>query len=921
MKDVCGIDDTSYLVFEKPVRLRESDGRIHTRKIDVYVPSSRIVIEMKGSSIDLTKKGQQSGGDFLTPFEQAKRYMDNIPHNQQGRYIITSNFREIRLYDLNNEIPEDKPIIIALKNLTESFPALSCLFGHENAERDIIKEEELSAKAGELIGGLYDELKKLYPSSVDEKLISKSLNVLCVRFVFLFYAEDAGLFNTDEKLFQNLVANTPASYLADKLRALFRVLNTKNDDPMRGLETAELRAFPYTNGGLFADTEILVPQMSESVKNFIAHEAAEFDWSGISPTIFGAMFESTINARERHENGMHYTSIANIHKAIDPLFLDDLTHEVEELEQQRRLLESQRLHGLTDRDIAVLTQKVENFQDKLAKIRILDPACGSGNFLTESYLSLRRLENRALKVKEGNQISFSLFDDDSSENPIKVRIDQFYGIEISGFACDVARTALWIAEAQMYDETKSIVIGMKESFLPLTSNHNIHSTNALKADWNDIVEKRRLSYIVGNPPFLGARVMSPEQKKEALSVFHGLKGAGNLDYVTCWFIKAAQYIQHTDIKCAFVSTNSITQGEQVALLWKPLMNSFNIDIIFAHKSFEWVNEATDQAHVHVVIIGFCYGDYYGEKLLFSGNDAKKVSNINGYLADADNFFVENRTKPLCRVPEIGIGNKPIDGGNYLFTQKEMEDFLKQEPKAKKYFHKWYGATEFISRKPRYCLLLKDCSQAELLQMPKCLERVRAVRDFRLRSKSAGTRKIAKTPTKFHVTNIPKEHYIVIPETSSSRRKYVPIGFLSYPDLCSNAVRIMPNATLYYFGILTSNVHMFWMKTVCGRLGSGYRYSKDIVYNNFPWPNITENQKSKIEETARRILCAREEYPGISYQKLYDPELEWMFPKLKEAHEANDRAVMEAYGFNEKMTEDDIVAELMKMYQNKASESN
>ena len=500
---------------------------------------------------------------------------------------------------------------------------------------------------------------------------------------------------------------------------------------------------------------------------------------------------------------------------------------------------------------------------------------------------------------------------DAKNNPIEVSIAQFYGIEINDFAVTVAKTALWIAESQMMKETEAIVL-MHLDFLPLKTNASIVEGNALRLDWESVVPKGKLSYIMGNPPFLGARLMSKNQKADVNNIFGGWKNAGNLDYVCCWYKKCTDMMAGTAIRSALVSTNSVSQGESVANLWKPLFDT-GVHIDFAHRTFRWDSEAKIKAHVHCVIIGFSVSPNAKARLLFTDGRYQEVSNINGYLLNAENVFIESRNKPICDVPEIGIGNKPIDGGFYLFEKDAMEEFIKKEPASKKYFRPWYGAREFINCKPRYCLWLGECSPAELRKMPLCRERVAQVREYRLASPSAGTIKLADKPTRFHVENMPKGNYIVIPEASSERRRYVPMGFFTPDILCSNLVKIIPNATVYHLGVLTSNVHMAWMRAVCGRLKSDYRYSKDIVYNNFPWPEPTDAQKEKITQTAQGILDARALYPDSSLADLYDEVT--MPPELRRAHQNNDRAVMQAYGMPIKGTTESIcVAELMKRYQ-------
>ena len=617
----------------------------------------------------------------------------------------------------------------------------------------------------------------------------------------------------------------------------------------------------------------------------------DFDWSAISPTIFGAVFESTLNPETRRSGGMHYTSIENIHKVIDPLFLDGLKAELEEI----RKIPVERTRK----------QKLEAFQQKLAGLTFLDPACGSGNFLTETYLSLRRLENQVLALLHNNQIVFDV------GNPIQVSIGQFYGIEINDFAVTVAKTALWIAESQMMKETEDVV-HMSLDFLPLKSYANIVEGNALRLDWEDVVPKHKLNYIMGHPPFVGARLMGSEQKDDVNLIFDGWKNAGNLDYVCCWYKKAADFMNGTVIRSALVSTNSVSQGESVANLWKPLFQA-GVHIDFAHRTFRWDSEAKIKAHVHCVIIGFSTAQNPAPKVLYTSDRNQIVQNINGYLLDAEDVFVESRSKPLCNVPKIGIGNMPLDGGNYLFTEEEKKEFCAKEPKAEKWFRPWIGSHEFINRYFRYCLYLKECPPNELRDMPECIKQVNAVRDFRLSSTRASTKRLADFPLLFATTNIPQNNYIVIPKVSSERRRYVPMGLLEFNILSSDLVFIVPNTTLYHLGVLISNVHMAWMRAVCGRLKSDYRYSKDIVYNNFPWPTPTDAQKAKIEQTAQAILDARALYPDASLADLYD-ELT-MPPELRTAHQQNDRAVMQAYGFSVRdTTESTCVAALMKMYQ-------
>lgn len=880
---------------EEPDKAIEFEVRVkldHTSFIDGYIKDTHVLIEQKGMDIDLKKGYKQSDGSLMTPFQQARRYAGHLPHNMNPRWIVVCNFQEFHIHDMNR--PNDTPEVIKLEELETEYHRLQFLVDTGN-ER-IKKEMEISLQAGELVGKLYDALLKQYHSPASEEEL-KSLNMLCVRLVFCLYAEDAGIFG-GHNMFHDYLrkkADKDIGSVRRALKDLFLVLDQKPEERDPYEMDEDLAAFPYVNGGLFADEKIIIPRFTEEIVELLLSKASEdFNWSDISPTIFGAVFESTLNPDTRRSGGMHYTSIENIHKVIDPLFFDALSEELKGIEA-----------------IAVKKireKKLIEFQERLASLIFLDPACGSGNFLTETYLSLRRLENKAVMLRLGDQI---ILGDAAEFNPIQVSIGQFYGIEINDFAVTVAKTALWIAESQMMKETEEIV-RMHLEFLPLTSYANIVEANATEKDWEEVVPKNKLNYIIGNPPFVGARLMEQPQKDDVNRIFNGWKNVGNLDYVSCWYKKAADLMIGTSIRTALVSTNSITQGEAVANLWKPLFDA-GVHIDFAHRTFIWDSEAKVKAHVHCVIVGFSLADNPAPKMLYDGDRYQIAKNINAYLLDAENAFVDSRSKPLCDVPEIGIGNKPIDGGFYLFLKEEMDEFIQKEPASAQWFMPWYGSQEFINRSPRYCLWLGNCPPNVLRKMPECMKRVEAVRDFRLSSKSAGTRKLADKPTRFHVENMPDGNFIVIPEVSSERRRYVPMGFMSPDVLCSNLVKVIPNATLFHFGVLTSNVHMAWMRAVCGRLKSDYRYSKDVVYNNFPWPSPADPVKARIEQTAQAILDARALYPDCSLADLYDEVT--MPPELRKAHQQNDKAVMQAYGFWGKLnTETECVAELMRMYQ-------
>lgn len=807
LRDVYGVEQPEqFITFEEQVHLD------HTSFIDGAIPSTKVLIEQKGLGKDLNKPIKQSDGTMLTPFQQAKRYITELPLSQHPRWVVTCNFAQFYVYDM--ERPGGEPEIIALANLEKEYYRLQFLV--DTGSEHLKREMEVSIAAGEIVGLLYDALYKQYASPQAEQSL-KSLNKLCVRLVFCLYAEDAGIFGR-HGMFHDYLAAFDTRGMRKALVELFRVLDTKlqDRDPYLQDDNPELAAFPYVNGGLFSDENIEIPPFTDEIRNLLLNKASEdFNWAEISPTIFGAVFESTLNPETRRSGGMHYTSIENIHKVIDPLFLDALKAELDEI-----------CENPIER---TKNAKLRAFQRKLAGLKFLDPACGSGNFLTETYLSLRRLENKILLELSHGQVTMYT----ASESPIQVSISQFYGIEINDFAVTVAKTALWIAESQMMKETEKILL-VPLDFLPLKTNAYIVEGNALRTDWESVIPKSELNYIMGNPPFVGARLMDKAQKDDINHIFAGWKNAGNLDYVCCWYKKAADIMQNTAIRTALVSTNSVSQGESVANLWKPLFAD-GVHIDFAYRTFRWDSEAKSKAHVHCVIIGFNTAVNPAERRIYSSERYQVAKNINGYLLDGDNVFIESRNKPLCSVPEIGIGNKPIDGGFYLFEKEEMEDFIKKEPVSKKYFRPWYGSKEFINRKSRYCLWLGDCSPAELKTMPLCLERVKSVKEYRLNSTSAGTVKLADKPTHFHVENMPDSTYILVPKVSSERRRYVPIGFMTPDVLCSDLVFIIPKASLYHFGILTSNIHMAWMRAVCGRLEMRYRYSKDVVYNNFPWP--------------------------------------------------------------------------------------
>ena len=900
LRDVYGVEHPEqFITFEEQVHLD------HTSFIDGVIPSTKVLIEQKGLGKDLKKPIKQSDGTLLTPFQQAKRYITELPLSQHPRWVVTCNFEKFFVYDMEN--PNSEPEEILLKDLPDDLSRLQFLVDKDSEH--IKKEMQVSMQAGEIVGVMYDAILKQYKHPENEESL-KSLNMLCVRLVFCLYAEDAGIFG-HHAMFHDYLKRFEARDLRRALIDLFRVLDQKEEERDPYLDDA-LAAFPYVNGGLFADENIEIPMLTDEIKDLLLNKASEeFNWKDISPTIFGAVFESTLNPETRRNGGMHYTSIENIHKVIDPLFLDDLKKEFEEIceisvEKTRK-------------------QKLKEFQKKLATLTFLDPACGSGNFLTETYLSLRRLENQVISVliaMEKGQVEGQILLG-TAINPIEVSIGQFYGIEINDFAVTVAKTALWIAEAQMMEETESIV-HMNLDFLPLKSYANIIEANALRIDWETVVPKEKLCYIMGNPPFVGYSLQTKEQKEDILAIYVDEKGkpyktAGKIDYVSGWYFKAAQLMQGTNIRTAFVSTNSITQGEQVAGVWKPLYDRFHVHIDFAHRTFIWDSEASLKAHVHCVIVGFSIALNTKKRILYSSDRFQIVDNINPYLVDAPDVFIESRSLPICDIPKMATGNRPADGGHLIIEAEDYDSFIKQEPEAKNYIKRLMGAKEYINNQKRYCLWLVGISPAELRKMPLVLERVEACRQDRLNG-AEDRQKLADTPTIFRELKNPLT-YIIVPRHSSENRRYIPMGFLDNTFIPADSATIIPEATLFHFGIIMSNVHMAWVRTVCGRIKSDYRYSKDIVYNNFPWPTPTDEQKAKIEQTAQAILDARALYPDSSLADLYDEVI--MPSELRKAHQNNDRAVMQAYGFTKDhpafSSESACVAELMKMYQQKVQE--
>jgi len=888
--DVDNIAD--FIRFEDQVHIDKSTGFI-----DGYIAATKVMIEQKSIGKSLTAPILQSDGSKLNPFQQAKRYIVELPVDKHPRWVITCNFAEFLIYDMNK--PNGEPERILLKDLPKEYYRLQFLV--EQKSEMLKKEEQISIDAGELVGKLYNALIKRYKNPESPETL-KSLNMLCVRLVFCLYAEDSQIFPKHE-MFGQYLKQFPVKEVHRKLRELFKVLDMTQEqrDEYDPYMDDELAAFPYVNGGLFADEKIEIPPFTDEIVDILVNKAsAGFDWAEISPTIFGAVFESTLNPESRRTGGMHYTSIENIHKVIDPLFLDELREEFAEIKEVK-----QSKNGVSKAKL------LNNFHNKLSSLTFLDPACGSGNFLTETYLSLRKIENELISIEHdlisGQQMLSTEFD------PIKVNINQFYGIEINDYAVAVAKTALWIAEIQMLQKTQELLPDHDFEPLPLNANYNITEGNALRVDWESVVPKDKLNYIMGNPPFVGKKEQTKEQKQELVDTFgNKVKGIGNLDYVTGWYRKAFDLLESSSIKASFVSTNSITQGEQVPIFWKELIK-LGVCINFAYSTFRWDSEASLKAHVHCVIIGFSCTEEKVKKL-YSSDRVQLVDNINPYLVNAPTVLINSRSKSICSdTPQIYYGSMPIDDGHLILNNDDVQTLLKENADNKRYIRKYVGGAELIKNKDRWCLWLVKASPKDLQKSPIIKERIRLTAEFRKSSDRPQTLALADTPSLFGEIRQPDTDMIAIPKVSSENRRYIPISYVSPEVIVNGSALIIPNASLYHFGVLISNVHMSWMRTVAGRMKSDYQYSGSVVYNNFPWCSPTAEQKAKIEKTAQAILDARALYPDSSLADLYD---ELTMPiELRKAHQANDKAVMEAYGFWGKLnTESECVAELMKMYQ-------
>ena len=906
--DVLGMDDVmSRISFQSPVQLKDT-----TKFLDAWIPETRVLIEHKARGVKLD--APQSGHGGKTPFEQALEYNIARPFSEKARWIVTCNFSEIWVYDMDHPLEDPQKILLA--NLPKEVSRLGFLVD-TSVKTVREKEMDISIKAGRIVGDVYRALRKRY-ADPDSAETLKALNRLCVRLVFCFYAEDADIFPKDA--LWTLLKNTEARNLRRALLTLFRTLDTPEAERDPYLEP-ELAAFPYTNGGLFrgvSDAEI--PPLDDEIRELLI-KSSDFDWRDISPTIFGALFESTLNPETRRAGGMVYTSVENIHKVIDPLFMNDLKAELESIKAERA--------------IAVRRAKASAFQDKLGSLTFLDPACGSGNFLTETFLSLRKLENEAIVVGERLKPGEVLLNLDGI---VKVSIKQFHGIEINDFAVSVAKTAMWISEAKMLNETANI-LHAPPKFLPLHDYDGIVEGNALRMDWGNLLAAKNaenakigFDYIMSNPPFVGHQYRTREQAADMDAIYADWKDTnyGKLDYVCAWYKKAVDCILATKnikrTKVAFVSTNSICQGECVAAMWEPMFSRANAEIDFAWRTFRWDNEtiASEKAHVHCIVVGFHVGGRLSPtdaKFIFipDPKDALKpptiiqADHINGYLFNAPNVFIENRggvkTPGLATMSK---GSQPTDGGNLILSPAERVDILAKWPDAASFILRYLSSDDYINNHLRFCLWLKDVAPNRYRHITPVMERLARVAEMRRKSPTKSVQRDAETPMLFTQIRQPTTDYLVVPKVSSERRKYIPIGYLTPAVIANDMLCIIPEASHYLFGVLTSSAHMAWTRIVAGRLKSDYRYTP-AVYNNFPWPDLCDSAslREQISQTAQSILDARARYPESSLADLYDPLT--MPPDLRAAHEANDRAVLAAYGLKPDTPEPEIVAHLFGLY--------
>ncbi|MBR1400436.1 MAG: N-6 DNA methylase [Prevotella sp.] len=903
LRKVFGIDDAEqYISFEKQVKSTT------THFADGFIKNSRVLIEHKSADVDLNKK-YYHGDEMLTPFEQAKKYDNDVLFSNHARWIITCNFKQFFIYNMNKlGFPH---IEIELKNLRRDYRKLKVLIEPYTTflDNEETKEKLVASKASEFVRKMYDEIRK--HNKVDKKFLH-SLNVFCVRVVFCLYADDSFLF--DDRQFRKFVEAYSANQLQEKFDHLFIALNTPTEK-RPSITDAVIKQFPHVNGGLFAnDPDYSTPKIPQSVKNMLLNEAEnlgmpdsdeKFTWDKISPTNFGCIFESTVDDEVRKSGGMHYTTVENIHRVIDPLFLDGF---------KDRLRDISEMPNETKEERQAQDDALQELRLDMKSIRVLDPACGSGNFLTETFKSLRRIDMEARKLMGfwGKQQYLD------NTDPCEVQMTQFYGIEIDDFAVNVAKTAMWISECQMLKELSKEIEGIR--ILPLLSNNNIKCADALKYDWAKLVKRNKKTpvYIIGNPPFQGSQRKNEEQKQSkafAMSAeYNGKKiweKHGNLDFACAWYAKAAEFMQgYSNIQTAYVSTNSVTQGEQVALLWEPLIKHYKLCITFAWKSFKWFNKADSMAHVHCVIVGIGKASNFKDakrRIYNIGKEALLVDNINCYLMDAEDIFIKSRPKALGNVPEMVKGSIPVDGGNLLISEDVYKEFAEKEPEALQFIKPCFGAKEFLHNFHRYCLWIPDETPNSLLKnLPMVWKRLKAVEKFREDSPKKATQLYAKQMHRFMERRQPNTDYILVPSHSSENRDYVPMGIVSPDIISSNANLLIATPSKWLFGILESRIHMAWMKYTCGRLETRNRYSADVVYNNFPWIGLTDEQKAAIEKTTDDILEARKSDSKSTLADMYD----YLKGKLLEAHKANDKLVAKIYGI-ETQNEEEIVLELMR----------
>jgi len=857
---VFGIDDPESIGdFEYKVPL--STGRIGY--ID-YVWKSKIAIEMKSRGRNLDEA-----------YYQLQTYMKDLPAEEIPDLWLVSDFENMRLYRRSiNRIFSFKT-----KDLRKNIRLFADIAGYET-ERVIENQIQVNVKAAEKMARLHNGLKGFGYEG-------HNLEVYLVRLLFCMFADDTGIFTKDS--FYNYIeqSNDDGSDLSFRIFNLFDILNTDEETRKKRPHLADTyNQYRYINGALFENP--LPPAEFDAKMRGTLLDCINFDWSEISPAIFGAMFQGVMDEKQRREMGAHYTSEENILKLINPLFMDELWEEFDRVKTNDKALDV--------------------FHNKIARLKFLDPACGCGNFLIITYRELRMLELEVLRMKHSSQqlmIDFT--------NLLKVNVEQFYGIEYEGFPCQIAQVGMWLIDHQM-NMRVSDEFGMYHARLPLTQSATIVNSNALRMDWEDIVPKHELSYILGNPPFVGASMMTKEQKEDAVAIFGKIKLSNSIDYVGAWYHKSAMMIQNTNIRVAFVSTNSITQGEQVAPLWGKMFNDYGVSIDFAYRTFKWGNEAKGKAAVFCVIVGFSTTQK-GEKAIYIGDEKTYAKNINAYLLDAPDVLVASRGRPISNAPEMLSGSKSSDGGNLILSPEEKDDLIIREPHSEKFIRKYIGAAEFINGKERYCLWLKDAPFSEVRKCPSVMERIERVRAFRLASTAKPTVEKAEIPHLFFFDSQPDTDYIFIPQMSSEKRRYIPIGFLGSDVVTANPHLTIAGASLYHFGILTSNVHMAWMRAVSGRLKSDYRYSSNVVYNNFPWPDATGKQETEIEKLAQAVLDARAKYSSSTLADMYKEENKGWHQDLWKAHRNLDVAVMKLYGFPVKaeFTEAHCVAALMEMY--------